>query len=76
MSFESYFSTQPLSPGGYNITSGEAIRSVVCWNPLGKTKETEWINVSEMKTARYMPASVVMDGKLFVAGGYDPKTHK
>ena len=32
--------------------------------------------VSQMGTRRYMPGAVVMDGKLFVAGGYDPKSHK
>ena len=29
-----------------------------------------------MSIARYRPGSVVLDGKLYVAGGYDPKTHK
>ena len=34
------------------------------------------LQVSQMGTRRHMPGAVVMDGKLFVAGGYDPKTHK
>ena len=34
------------------------------------------LQVSQMGTRRYMPGSVVMDGKLFVAGGYDPETHE
>ena len=29
-----------------------------------------------MTTARYRPGSVVLDGKLYVAGGYDPLAHK
>ena len=27
-------------------------------------------------SCRHRPAAVVMDGKLYVAGGYDPKEHK
>merc|ERR1711973_934781 len=70
------FGDSICSVGGYNRTSGAAPGDVTCWNPFGKSQEQEWVKVSEMMTPRFMPGSVVMDGKLFVAGGYDPKTHK
>ena len=80
------------SVGGYNQTSGQAEDRVRCWNPLGigdqwvqvilvRPRSTfvevnDMLQVSQMGTRRHMPGAVVMDGKLFVAGGYDPKTHK
>ena len=70
------FGDSVCSVGGFNSSSGSASREVLCWNPLGRTPETEWVEVSTMNTPRFMPGSVVMDGKLYVAGGYDPKTHQ
>ena len=47
---------------------------VKCWNPLGG--KADWISLPPMSLARYRPGSVVMDGKLYVAGGYDPLAHQ
>ena len=62
--------------GGYNQTSGAASAAVSCWNPLGRGAAEEWAAVAAMDTPRYRPGATVMDGKLFVAGGYDPRTHR
>lgn len=34
-----------------------------------------WVALPNMTTARHQPGAVVMDGKLYVAGGYDTATH-
>ena len=70
------FGDSVCSVGGFNSTSDSASSQVLCWNPLGRSPDTEWVEVSTMNTPRFMPGSVVMDGKLYVAGGYDPKTHQ
>ena len=70
------FGDSVCSVGGFNSTSGSATDEVLCWNPLGRSPDTEWVEVSTMNTKRFMPGSVVMDGKLYVAGGYDPNTHQ
>ena len=70
------FGDSVCSVGGYNSSTTSASSEVTCWNPLGRSPDTEWVQVSQMQTQRFMPGAVVMDGKLFVAGGYDPKTHK
>ena len=70
------FGDSICSVGGWNTSSTAAEAAVVCWNPLGRSTDAEWVKMSSMKTPRYLPGSVVMDGKLFVAGGYDPKSHQ
>ena len=77
------------SVGGYDSTTRAATNQVgddkdvqmyndnfkvKCWNPLGG--KADWISLPPMSLARYRPGSVVMDGKLYVAGGYDPLTHQ
>lgn len=70
------FGDSMCSVGGWNMTKGAAVGGVVCWNPLGRSEDTAWVEMSRMASPRYMPGATVMDGKLFVAGGYDPRTHQ
>ena len=52
---------------------------VQCWNPLSTRaprSDSTWVSYPPMTVARYRPGSVVMDGKLYVAGGYEPLSHK
>ena len=46
---------------------------VHCWNPLGGGQT--WVELAPMLRARFRPGAVVMDGKLYVVGGYDPSSH-
>ena len=74
--------------GGFNKGTRELRKTVLCWNPLtpppvadGKqkadpTKTGGWVALPDMLHGRHQPGSVVMDGKLFVAGGYDTNTHQ
>ncbi len=62
--------------GGYNRNTSELLRDVVCWNPLEEADKDSWVPLPKMRVGRYKAAAVVLDGKLFVTGGYDPTTHK
>jgi len=68
------FGDSVCSVGGYDSTTRAATNQVKCWNPLGG--KADWISLPPMSLARYRPGSVVMDGKLYVAGGYDPLAHQ
>lgn len=73
------FGDSVCSVGGYDATTNAATNQVKCWNPLSTKaarSDSNWIPIPSMTTARYRPGSVVMDGKLYVAGGYDPISHK
>ena len=70
--------------GGYDATNKQVRHTVHCWNPLameidlnGSNKTSSgWVALPPMIAGRYRPGAVVMDGKMFIVGGYDPKTHK
>ncbi len=40
------------------------------------TTKGGWVALPDMSQARHLPGAVVMDGKLYVAGGYDPEAHR
>jgi len=64
--------------GGYDTESRSVRRSVHCWNPLAmavpssSARASGWVALPEMNTGRFRPGAVVMDGKMYVAGGRDP----
>jgi hypothetical protein len=71
--------------GGYEL---HRLRNEIsCWNPLERKLQQKqkrengvadhggWVALPSMKRARFHPGAVVMDGKLFVAGGYDSDNH-
>lgn len=69
--------------GGYNTADRTLRSTVLCWNPLTprKTNGTEnasggWVALPNMLVGRHQPGAVVMDGKLYVAGGYDTEHHR
>ena len=70
--------------GGYDPIKKQVRRTVHCWNPLameidlnGSNKTSSgWVALPPMIAGRYRPGAVVMDGKMFVVGGYDPTTHE
>ena len=70
--------------GGYDSIKKQVRRTVHCWNPLameidlnGSNKTSSgWVALPPMIAGRYRPGAVVMDGKMFVVGGYDPTTHE
>jgi len=70
--------------GGYDANKKQVRHTVHCWNPLameidlnGTNKTSSgWVALPPMIAGRYRPGAVVMDGKMFVVGGYDPSTHK
>lgn len=72
--------------GGFNQDTRELRSSVLCWNPLtppqsvdpdgNSTESGGWIALPNMLMGRHQPGAVVMDGKLFVAGGYDTNEHR
>ena len=35
-----------------------------------------WVALPRMQRPRFHPGAVVLDGKLYVAGGYDANTHR
>jgi len=70
--------------GGYDSRKKEVRHTVHCWNPLameidlnGSNKTSSgWVALPPMISGRFRPGAVVMDGKMFIVGGYDPKTHE
>jgi len=73
------FGDSVCSVGGYHAGTGAATKQVQCWNPLSTRaprSDSTWVSYPPMTVARYRPGSVVMDGKLYVAGGYEPLSHK
>ena len=70
--------------GGYDGNKKQVRHTVHCWNPLameidlnGSNKTSSgWVALPPMIEGRHRPGAVVMDGKMFVVGGYDPNTHK
>ncbi|XP_040568637.1 uncharacterized protein [Lepeophtheirus salmonis] len=74
--------------GGYDSSKKSLKNEVLCWNPLnlrkkagdaeanGRRDSGSWVALPPMNVGRHQPGAVVMDGKLYVAGGYDTKTHK
>ena len=66
----------PLGAIG-RVKGDQWVQVMAVYNLILQTSKYSFtLQVSQMDTRRYMPGAVVMDGKLFVAGGYDPKTHK
>ncbi|TRY68430.1 hypothetical protein TCAL_01368 [Tigriopus californicus] len=74
--------------GGFDNGEKKLLDSVLCWNPLtigdlvrpgqineGAQASGGWIGLPKMTKGRHQPGAVVMDGKLFVAGGYDTLNH-
>ena len=43
---------------------------------MASTTASNWVPLPKMKYGRHKAAAVVLDGKLYVAGGYNPKTHE
>ena len=72
--------------GGYDSNNRVVRKSVHCWNPLAMTsspasssssrRSSGWVALPEMTVGRFRPGAVVMDGKMYVAGGKDPVSHK
>ena len=70
--------------GGYDAIKKQVRHTVHCWNPLameidlnGSNKTSSgWVALPPMISGRYRPGAVVMDGKMFIVGGYDPSTHE
>lgn len=70
--------------GGYDELKKQVRHTVHCWNPLameidlsGNNKSSSgWVALPPMIKGRFRPGAVVMDGKMFVVGGYDPTTHE
>ena len=62
--------------GGYNTDTQQLRKDVVCWNPLSPQNTSNWVAIPSMTFGRYKAAAVVLQGKLFVAGGYDTNTHE
>ncbi|CAB4054676.1 unnamed protein product [Lepeophtheirus salmonis] len=54
--------------GGYD-SSKKSLKNEVLYSG-------SWVALPPMNVGRHQPGAVVMDGKLYVAGGYDTKTHK
>jgi len=70
------FGDSVCSVGGWNETARAASGAVLCWNPLSRAGgQQSWVAVSSMPSPRFRPAAAVMDGKLYVAGGYSPARH-
>ena len=47
------------------------IRDHDCLQRMGN-----WVALPRMQRPRFHPGAVVLDGKLYVAGGYDAYTHR
>merc|ERR1719270_2034718 len=41
-----------------------------------RRRSSGWVALPEMTVGRFRPGAVVMDGKMYVAGGKDPVSHK
>lgn len=70
--------------GGYDEITKRVRHTVHCWNPLAMEidlngsdqSSSGWVALPPMISGRYRPGAVVMDGKMFIVGGYDPNTHE
>lgn len=71
-----YYGDTLCLAGGYNTDTQKLRKDVVCWNPLSPQNTSNWVSIPPMTYGRYKAAAVVLDGKLFVTGGYDTETHK
>ena len=76
-----YYGDTLCLAGGYNTNTSQLLKDVVCWNPLAAEAESnsttsQWVPLPPMKHGRYKAAAVVLDGKLYVAGGADSNTHE
>ena len=64
--------------GGFNTETKLLRKDVVCWNRLSpdNSSTSNWVPIPPMTNARYKAAAVVLNGKLFVTGGYDTNAHE
>ena len=63
-----YYGDTLCLAGGYNVSTSELLKDVVCWNPLAPQNTSNWVSLPPMQNGRYKAAAVVSDGKLFVSG--------
>ena len=63
-----YYGDTLCLAGGYNVSTSELLKEVVCWNPLAPQNTSNWVSLPPMQYGRYKAAAVVSDGKLFVSG--------
>ena len=71
-----YYGDTLCLAGGYNTKTSVLRKEVVCWNPLSPQNISNWVSIPPMTHGRYKAAAVVLDGKLFVTGGYNTITHE
>ena len=73
-----YYGDTLCLAGGFNTETKLLRKDVVCWNPLSpdNNSTSNWVPIPPMTHGRYKAAAVVLDGKLFVTGGYDTNTHE
>ena len=75
-----YYGDTLCLAGGYDVAKKALRTDVICYNPLSPSGSPSglptWISLPNMTYPRFRPAAVVLDGKLFVTGGYDPTTHE
>jgi len=71
-----YYGDTLCLAGGYNTNASILLKNVDCWNPLQDSTSANWVGLPPMSYGRYKAAAVVLDGKLYVAGGYNTNTHQ
>ena len=71
-----YYGDTLCLAGGYDTASKTLRKDVLCWNPLSSNPASKWIALPKMAQGRFRAAAVVLDGKLYVSGGYNPTNHE